>query len=58
MSMDETSAKRCPQCDTLVFDYEPGISSVLVDGVLYHSECAVEAEALPDDDDYDEASLV
>ena len=29
----------CPQCEKIVLDYEPGVSSVTVDGLLMHPAC-------------------
>lgn len=47
MSFDpEDVMKRveCPVCEKYVEDYEPGVSSVTVDQILYHPRCAPEPE--------------
>lgn len=47
MSFDaEDVMKRaaCPKCGECCEDYEPGVSSVTVDGLMYHPRCVVSAE--------------
>lgn len=43
MSLDfEDMMKRveCPACEKYVEDFAPGVSSVAVEGILYHPACA------------------
>lgn len=41
MSMDpeDTRTPECPACGFPVHDYEPGVSSKKVDGLLFHPDC-------------------
>lgn len=39
MSMDESRMPECPACGFLVWDFEPGVSSEVIDGELYHPDC-------------------
>lgn len=36
---DSTRTLHCPQCENVVSDHAPGVSSVIVDGQHYHPGC-------------------
>lgn len=38
--MDESRVPECPACGFLVWDFEPGKSSVVREGMLWHPDCA------------------
>lgn len=47
MSFDvEDVMKRaeCPKCELVVEDYAPGVSSMMVDGLMYHPACVPASE--------------
>jgi hypothetical protein len=41
----EIDTTRCPVCDTIVSDHEPGISSIMMGGLRFHPNCAQVAAA-------------
>lgn len=46
MSAEPMVRELCPVCEKIVEDYEPGVSSVLVGGSLYHPHCTPAADYL------------